>query len=188
MEPVTSWSRARPGKAPPAARAGAARTQTIEHPVSAALEQDAPAARAAGVLELELRGVADVDVGQACLPSDVGRQAESLERRRRHVEHPVSREEAAHVPRRLRAELGRDPVGERPQLARVVVVTGDDQRRDLDPDTGCPVCAERVQHGRQARPAEAPVEGVVEGLEVDVRGVEDRRRGARSPPASRSRR
>ena len=86
----------------------------------------------------------------------------------------VGREEAADVPRGLGAELGRDPAGQGPQLAVVVVVARDDEGRDLDPDARRAVGPQCVEDGGQARAAELAVEGVVERLEVDVGGIEDR--------------
>ena len=56
----------------PAGRARPVRTQAVEDPVSVALQEDAPAPGAGGVLHLELRSVADVDVGEPGLVPDVG--------------------------------------------------------------------------------------------------------------------
>ena len=66
----------------------------------------------------------------------------------------------------------RDPPALGLDLVVGVVLAGDEQRRDLEPDVGLVhEVAQRVEHRLQVRAAELEVELVGERLEVDVRRV-----------------
>ena len=74
--------------------------------------------------------------------------------------------------RHVRAEFAGYPARQRCDFINAVVFAGDQQRRDLQPASGVVVqVAQGVEHRLQAGAAQAAVEIVGEGLEVDVGGV-----------------
>ena len=79
------------------------------------------------------------------------------------------------MPWDVRPEGCRDPARDVAELRLRVVVAGDHERRELQPDAGPGVCLDRLENGCQCGAAQAAVEAVVEGLEIHVGCVEDRR-------------
>ena len=74
--------------------------------------------------------------------------------------------------RNVGAELAHDPLAHCLDLGRRIVLAGDQQRRDLEPDVGLVLQVnERIQYRLQMRTAELHVELVGEPLEVHVRRV-----------------
>ena len=71
----------------------AGRTDDGRRPVPAPFDEQQPASRARGVLEVQLGCIAHVDVAETRLASDVRRAAERGGRCRRHVAQPVRRME-----------------------------------------------------------------------------------------------
>jgi len=60
-----------------------------------------------------------------------------------------------------------------PEFILRIVVSGNDERRDLDPDAEFLIQTDRVQHRLQPRTAYVLVEIIGESLEIDVCRVED---------------
>jgi hypothetical protein len=87
----------------------------------------------------------------------------------------MGRKEPADVPRHGRSEVRHDPGGQRTELHVRVVPARDDERRQLEPGARRPHRHDGREDGCQPRAAQLPVEPVVERLEIDVRGIEDRR-------------
>jgi hypothetical protein len=76
------------------------------------------------------------------------------------------------VQRHVGAELGGDPFRERVDFLLRVIVAGDQERRDLEPDVGLALQVhERLEDGPEMAPRELPIELVGERLEIDVRRV-----------------
>jgi hypothetical protein len=128
---------------------------------------------AAGVFGVQLGRVADVDVSQPGGSADGCGFAKGRDRRGRDVEHAMSGEEPADVPRRLGAQRLDDPPGDLRQRGAIVVDAGDDECRHLEPDARVAHGHEAVEDRLEGGAADPPVELVVEALEVDVRRVDD---------------
>src|SRR5450830_1579160 len=79
------------------------------------------------------------------------------------------------MPRRLRSNGGRYPLGHGPQLAGIVVEAGDDQRGQFEPDIALAHFDDGVADRLPTSAADSPVEVVAGGLQVYVGGVEIRR-------------
>ena len=97
---------------------------------------------------------------------------QGLRRRVGFLQHLPVGMEGREVQRNLRAELVNEPAREPFQLARRVVLVGDQQGGDLEPDIGLLLDVDQgVEHIGQVAAAELPVEVLGEGLEVDVHRV-----------------
>jgi len=142
--------------------------------IPVALDDQLAAVRAVGALVRLVVDVADVDVLQPLVPGrDVGPQ-ERLVGRRRHVEHAEVGVERREVQRHLIADVPEDPAAHPADILRVVVVAGDDEVRDLEPDVRLlPEPLEGVEHRLEVRVGDLAIELLGERLQVDVRGVHD---------------
>ena len=89
--------------------------------------------------------------------------------------------EGGEMQRHVGAQVLHHPAAERLDLGGRVVLAGDEQRRDLEPDVGFVLeIDERVEHGGELARAQVLVEILGEALEVDIGGVhaEQPRRGS----------
>ena len=74
--------------------------------------------------------------------------------------------------RHIGAEPVRDPFRERGDLRRAIIVAGDQQRRDLQPDTGFALDVfEGLENGFELDGAERSIETIGESLQIDVGSV-----------------
>src|SRR5438105_12691058 len=114
--------------------------------------------------------VARIDVAQAVSQADLPRAGEYAERRRRLVQHLEVGMEGGEVQWHVRAELTMDPARERIDLRVGIVLAGDQQGGDLQPDRRLvPQVLQRVQDGVEVPETEAAIEVLGEPLQVDVR-------------------
>ena len=116
--------------------------------------------------------IAGVHVPQPFLHRDPPRPHQRVQWRRRHVHHSVRRMERGEVQRHVHAAVLADPRTFGVQLRIVVVVPGDQQRRQFHPRRGLDHrILDRVQHVPQMGAGHRPVERLREPLQVDVRRV-----------------
>ena len=93
--------------------------------------------------------------------------------RRRDVQHLVVGVKGGEVQRHIDAEVLADPGALGGDLGVAVVLSGNEQRGDLDPHVGfVPQVDERVEHVGQMPDADPVIELLGERLEVDVGGVD----------------
>ena len=98
--------------------------------------------------------------------------AERGERRRRCVEEAVAGEETGEVEWGIGKVVTGEPTAHLTNHIHIVVDAWDDEGGELDPDTGFAHGEDGVEHGLQMTAADALVDVVAEGLEVDVGGIE----------------
>src|SRR5574341_309924 len=94
-----------------------------------------------------------------------------LNRRDRLVDQLIGRMKAGHVPGDVLAH-GPDEPGELPEFVIRIVVAGNDERGDLDPDAVFLVKPDRIEHVPEPRTANIPVKNFGKSLQVDVRRME----------------
>ena len=116
--------------------------------------------------------VAGVDVMQAVSERDGARAGKSRRRCGRMVHHLPVGMERGEVERHVGPELVEHPARELVELAVAVVLTGNEESRDLEPDVGLVAEVEQgVEHGAELATADLAVEALGECLEIDVGGV-----------------
>ena len=122
-----------------------------------------------GALSCLVMNVAGVDVTQPRPLRNFPCERQCGRRRSRHIAHSPIGVKRREMERHVGAEPIHDPFRERADLGRAVIVAGDQQRRDLEPDAGHPLnVLQRLKDRIQLSGAEGAIEAVGEGLQVDV--------------------
>src|SRR5467141_933909 len=175
-----------PARAPPAGvpledawNAGAATRATAflqrpgGEPVPVAADHRLPAPGAVRGPAALVVDVAGIDVAKPVAEPDLARSRQGRRRRGRPVEHLEVGVEGREVQRHVRAELAVHPARERVDLGGRIVLAGDEERRDLQPDLRVsPQVPQGVEDRIEVAEAHAPVEVLREPLEVDVRRID----------------
>src|SRR5262249_5322223 len=104
--------------------------------VPVASDQQRLAAVAIGALAFRVANVAGADVTQTGLDADAARHAQRRWRRRRLVAHLPVGMKGGEVQRHVGPQVLDNPAAERFHFGRLVVLSRDEQRRDLEPDLG----------------------------------------------------
>lgn len=107
-------------------------------------------------------------MAQAGVDADLAGVHDGLHRGGGAVGELVGGVEAAHMPGGVDTQVRSDEGGQLFKLYGIVIETGDEQGRDLQPDAAPLHAPQGVQNGFQAPTALLVVEVVVEGLEVHV--------------------
>ena len=143
-------------------------------PVPVAADQELTALVAAGAIGLGIVDVTHVGVPHAVAQGDLPGPAQRRWRRRRTVEHPVIGVKRREMERNVRPELLDHPLRQLVELGVRVVLAGNQQRRQLEPDRGLVLeVLEGLEHRRERARADLAVESLGEGFEVDVGGVHE---------------
>ena len=116
--------------------------------------------------------VSQIDMSDAFFQGDTLGGAERGEGRWRRVEEAVAGEEAGEVEWGVGQLVVDEPSAHFADHIGVVVDIGDDEVGELDPHTGIAHGEDGVEHGLQMAAADALVDGVAEGFQVDVGGIE----------------
>ena len=123
--------------------AASAATSLIELPRGNSVPVTADDACAAGMtvgaLPCLVMNVAGVDVTQPRRLRNFPCERQCGRRRSRHIAHSPIGVKRREMERHVGAEPIHDPFRERGNLGRAVIVAGDQQRRDLEPDAGLPL-------------------------------------------------
>src|SRR5258706_7199480 len=144
----------------------------VENLVPRAADDRAAAAGAIGRLPFVVGDVADVAVADAHRAGDLSCARERGGGRAGLVGHLEIGMKRGEVQRHGVAQVFQHPAGEPPGLLRVVVLSGDHEIGDLEPDTGLALePPERVEHRIEVRESELLVKPLGERLQVHVGGV-----------------
>src|SRR5712671_1077951 len=107
--------------------------------------------------------VAGIDVAKPVAEADLARSGQGRSRRGRPVEHLEVGVEGREVQRHVRAELAVHPARERVDLGGRIVLPGDQERRDLQPDLSLPAqVLQAIEDRIEVAEAHPPVEVVRE--------------------------
>src|SRR5208282_3529208 len=143
-------------------------------PVPVAADQELTALVAAGAIGLGIVDVTHVGVPHAVAQSNLPGPAKRGRRRRRAVEHAVIGMKRGEMERDVRPELLDHPLRQLVELAVRVVLAGNQERRQLEPDRRFVLeVLEGLEHRRERARADLAVKSLGEGFEVDVGGVHD---------------
>jgi hypothetical protein len=140
--------------------------------VPVAADEGRAAAVAIGALARAIVDIAGIDVTQTRFHRDAPRRLQRRRRRRRRVRHLPVGMKGGEVQRHVGAEMLHHPAALRLDFLRRVVLAGNEQGRDLEPNIGLVLeVFERLEHGAELARTQRLVEPLRESLEIDVGGV-----------------
>jgi hypothetical protein len=125
-----------------------------------------PAVRAEGIFALPGH-IPLVDIPEAGVSADLARPLQRLQRRSRLVGELVRGMKTADMPGNVGIDRP-DELGDLPKLRLRVIVSRNDECRDLGPDAEVVIEPDGIQDRLEPCAADLPVEAVGESLEVDV--------------------